>query len=515
MESTLASWTRRLRKATRTSSFWIVAAMLLAIGLLHYATPQMRSLSPRIDIFLNRHAVERIIFLLPVAAAAFAFGKAGGLITLALTLVAMVPRALWLSPYPLDALAETGAMAVVGYLVTWMIETQEKEKTLRQEALSQLRALNAVTAIATRSLELEQVLEGALEKALEVTRLEAGLIFVLDRQTKELSLRAFQGLKTESAAQLDRLEPGEGFCGRVAHSGRLMVVQDSALDPRLTRAAVRQEGLRSQVVAPLRSKGEVQGVMALATRQAREFSEEELELITAIANQIGVALENARLYESMRFYARQIIQAQEGERKRIAQELHDETIQMLIAISRRLEALDALPQRLPESSIESLEQARELTRSAVRGVRRFVQDLRPPTLDHLGLIPALQGLVVDMTEKESVPATLEVQGRERRLTPEEEMALFRIAQEALSNVRRHAQATRATVRVSFGDVGLSLTVEDDGRGFELPAQLGDVVAGGRLGLIGMHERARAVGGTLTIRSRPAEGTTVVVDLPQA
>ena len=141
----LASSPRRnqLKRMASNGSFWILGAMLIGLGVLHYLTPQARFL-PLIPYPLKRHAVERVIFLLPVAGATFAFGQTGGLVTLALAILIMLPRALFISPSAGDALVETGAVAVVGYFVIWMIETQEREKRLRQKAVSRLRAINAV-----------------------------------------------------------------------------------------------------------------------------------------------------------------------------------------------------------------------------------------------------------------------------------------------------------------------------------------------------------------------------------
>jgi putative methionine-R-sulfoxide reductase with GAF domain len=263
--------------------------MLAATALFHYF--QTYLLPSPANTFLSRHAVQRIIFVLPIAIATFAFGLAGGLVTLALAVLIMLPRAIWLSPYPVDALIETVATAVVGYLLTWMIDAQAREKALRQKAVSRLSAINAITAIVTESLELEQILNGALNKVLEVMGLETGLIFLMERQTRELVLAAYQGMSKESAAELGRLGPGEGSWGQVAQSGELMVVQDGSQDP----PAVHREGLRTKIIVPLKSKDKVQGVLAAATRRLRPFLPEELELITAIGSEIGVAVENAQL----------------------------------------------------------------------------------------------------------------------------------------------------------------------------------------------------------------------------
>lgn len=292
-----------------------------------------------------------------------------------------------------------------------------------------------------------------------------------------------------------------------------MVVPDSSRDSRLTRLAVQREGLRGQIIVPLKSKGEVQGVLALATRSSRQFLAEEQELITAIGNQIGVAIENAHLYENMRFYARQITRAQEDERKRIARELHDDTIQAMVALSRRLDALSTFSEQLPQPAMRHFKQLRELTTSALRNVRRFVQDLRPPALDHLGLVPALEGLTSDLMEKEGIEVELTVEGEKRRLMPEEELVLFRIAQEALNNARRHSQASQVVIQMEFSPDGVRMTINDNGRGFEIPERTGDLVATGKLGLIGMYERARLLGGTLLVESEPGRGTTVIADVP--
>ena len=166
-----------------------------------------------------------------------------------------------------------------------------------------------------------------------------------------------------------------------------------------------------------------------------------------------------------------------------------------------------------EPAPRDLEQARELTRNAIAGIRRFVQDLRPPALDHLGLVAALEGLADDMTAREGIRAELVVEGVPQRPAPEAEMALFRIAQEALNNVRRHANASRALIRLTFHPGAVQMTISDDGCGFAAPQRIGDLATTGRLGLIGMYERARTLGGELSIQAEPGRGTTVTARLP--
>ena len=501
----------RLKRVVSRRSFWILAAMLVGLAFLHYLTPQIRFL-PLLRTPLLRHAIERVIFILPVAGATFAFGQAGGLVTLVIAVLIMLPRVFLISPYPMDALTETAAVAVVGYLVIWMIETQEREKRLRQEAVSRLRTINAVTAIVTGSLELEQILNSALDKVLEVAKVRAGSIYLLDMGTQELILAAYRGLSLGFAREAARFELGESLTGWVGQSGEPIVVDDLLQEPRLMTSLASKEGMRSFMAVPLKSRDKVLGVMNLADSQNHLFTSQDLQLLTSIGNQIGVAVENARLYQNMRFYIRHITRAQEEERKRIARELHDDTAQILVAFSRRLDALTSFPEPLPESVRQRLEEFRELAASALQSVRRFSKDLRPPALDDLGLLPALEGLKADI-EKEGIQVELKVFGPRQRLSSEVELALFRIVQEALNNVRRHSKASRVLVGVEFCESSVRVMVEDDGRGFQVPDRVVDLVATGKLGLTGMHERARLLGGTLLIQSEPGRGAKVIVDLP--
>jgi two-component system sensor histidine kinase DegS len=667
--------------------------MLAACTFLHYFKLQV--LLPSLASFpLTRQAVGRIIFILPVAGAAFAFGQVGGLVTLAIAVLIMLPRVFLLSSYPVDAFLETVGVAVVGYLVIWMIETQEKEKDLHQKAAEELETVNAIAVTVSQSLDLDEILDEALGKVLEVMRLEAkGGIFLLDAGEQKLRLRVNHGLLPDFVRREAEIAVGECLCGAVAESGKVLISDDSLEDARHTRC--RESGPHSHVIVPLKSRDRVLGVMFLYLRgkyqpsatdkrlfasigsqigvaidnaqlhqniarqlrieqrlnevaekltseleldkilpkvlqiaeeligadggfialldresnligypylhnlpleladvtvpkgeglagevmatgrpivienyptyasalsefveanltsvvavpivsadrsfgtlglvtldEVKRFSDRDMAILAGIGHQAGIAIENARLYENMRFYVGQITKAQEDERKRIARELHDETAQALIDLLRRLDNLATSREQLSETVIGQLEEFQELIDNILRGVRRFSRDLRPSVLDDLGLLPALEWLTTNLMEESGIKTELTVHGDKRRLPPEAELALFRIAQEALNNVRRHSQASKVVTVVEFGEGQaclepvlskvegqsrrVKITVEDNGQGFELPGRTGDLAAMGKLGLVGMHERAHLLGGTLTVRSEPGRGTTVRVDVP--
>jgi len=222
--------------------------------------------------------------------------------------------------------------------------------------------------------------------------------------------------------------------------------------------------------------------------------------------------ERKRLKANMEFYLSEITKAQEEERRRIAREIHDESIQSLATLALGIDAIARGKEKLSKDVIRRLKGLRAETNSILDALRHFSHELRPGVIDHVGLVPALEILTEELNKENRVKASLEVAGSERRLTPETELALFRIAQEALHNVKKHSRATEAKIRLKFIRSKVKLTASDNGRGFELPDMLSDFAAEGKLGLIGMQERTRLLGGKLLVKSWAGRGTTVVVEV---
>jgi signal transduction histidine kinase len=223
--------------------------------------------------------------------------------------------------------------------------------------------------------------------------------------------------------------------------------------------------------------------------------------------------EQRRLNENLRFYLQQATRAQEEERKRISHELHDDTIQALIVLSRQLDALASDGKGLSKEVRLRLEELWKRTDSVLQGVRRLSQDLRPAALDRLGLLSAVEWLASEVTKYSGIATKVNMVGKEHRLPEEVAIALFRITQEALRNVWRHSGATSAEITIDFSDSRTKITVSDNGKGFILTGKVGDLAKHGKLGLAGMQERAQLVGGTLTVRSGLAGGTSITVEAP--
>ena len=213
-----------------------------------------------------------------------------------------------------------------------------------------------------------------------------------------------------------------------------------------------------------------------------------------------------------RQFAQQIVQVEEDQRRRLARELHDEPLQLFLHLARRLESLSSAA-GVPTDVAARLAETRNQALDAATRLRSLARDLRPPALDQLGLVPALSSLVAELEDEEGLNAHLEVQGTPRRLHDDVGLVAFRIVQESLRNIRRHAAAHEVRVVIGFDATTLRLSVVDDGIGFDthrLGRRPGEPPA---MGMVGMRERARLLGGTLVVRSTPGVGTAIEVDLP--
>lgn len=225
--------------------------------------------------------------------------------------------------------------------------------------------------------------------------------------------------------------------------------------------------------------------------------------------------EQKRLQQNLRLYVRQITRAQEEERKRIARELHDETVQALATLLLDIEAIGRGSKRLPRNVVEGMQQVRGKVAHIVEELSRLSRALRPSVLDQLGLVPAVALVLGDLTKTGKINGHLEVVGQQRRLRPEVELGLFRIIQEAVNNARKHSNASVVVARVEFQPEEAAVVVSDNGKGFELPGELSDLAALGKLGLVGMQERAQLLDGKFSLTSSPGKGTMVRVNVKDA
>jgi two-component system sensor histidine kinase DegS len=244
---------------------------------------------------------------------------------------------------------------------------------------------------------------------------------------------------------------------------------------------------------------------------ASPILDENSQIIGAIETLIDTT-ERKVLENNLRYYLQQITRAQEEERRSIARELHDDMSQILGSLSRRLDNLLRKKHRFGKDEEAALQEIRDLLNQGLQSMNSFIQNLRPSLLDDLGLIPALRSLTNNIKSAD-MNVTFSVVGEERRFTGEIELSVFRIVQEALNNIRKHARASQTSVIVEFTRDDLKLTVKDNGQGFNAEEAIDDLPHNGKLGLLGMQERVWLLGGTMEIASKPGEGTTLNFQIP--
>jgi len=238
----------------------------------------------------------------------------------------------------------------------------------------------------------------------------------------------------------------------------------------------------------------------------------ELRLLGRSFNHMVDQLQAYR--KGLQEYVATVTDSQEEERKRIARDLHDGTIQNLIAIGQRIElAREMLAEQSVDESRQQLTEVRTMVKESIEGIRQFSRDLRPLALEDLGLIPALQYLVGRLENDETINTHLNIEGDAVGLASDLEVAIFRITQEVLNNIQKHARATKVWVTVRFLPKQSLLEVRDNGVGFDVPENTTDLVRGGSFGLMGLEERANLFGGDISFQSAPNQGTIVRVILP--
>ena len=394
--------------------------------------------------------------------------------------------------------------------------TSYGELEQRTKELSSLLSVSEILTSLSDLSNLDTALSTALDKTLEIMKRSTGGILLLDEERQVLSYRVYHGL-SEKYVRKVCCHLGEGIAGRVAQGGEAILVEDVSTD---TRAAypdlIAAEGIRAFASVPLRSKGKVLGVINIASHDTRKFSSEDARLLEGIAGQIATAIENARLHHEVQQKDKirgelllELFSIQEMERKRIARELHDETSQSLASLAASLEATIGV---LPASSDKvraRLRKAQTLSISILDEIHRLTYELRPTLLDDLGLVAAARWLADNNLMVAGVKINFKTVGKEKRLPLQLEATLFRVIQEAVSNIAKHAQARNVSISLHFKKNAIAVHIRDDGIGFDVEEAISSINRPRGLGLLGMKERIELMSGTLSIRSRPGGGGTKI------
>jgi two-component system, NarL family, sensor kinase len=377
-------------------------------------------------------------------------------------------------------------------------DTEKLERRNRE-----LSILNTIAEALNRETDLSRALQTTLAQVAELLDLQTGWCFLLDEETEKSYLAAAQNLPPALAKRPRRMG-GTCHCLDTYRDGDL----DGAANvnvitcSRLKDLVDGTDGLRFHASIPLYAHGKRLGVLNVASTDWRELSPATLKLLYTVGDLLSMAIERARLFaRSAQFGAAE-------ERNRLAREIHDTLAQGLTAIALQLETADALLEGNPERARHAVQQALTLARANLEEARRSVLDLRAAPLEGRTLGEALSAIAEEYARTGNLQLKFDVTGDTRSLPLRIETGLYRIAQEALTNVLRHASATRLTVQLAAQPDEIRLIVEDDGRGFEP-----DKVPKDRYGLIGLNERAKLLGGSLQLCSSPGDGTWLEVIIP--
>jgi signal transduction histidine kinase len=494
----LSLWSGRFGARLRDRRFWVIQALVIGISVVHTGLEAAHTLGKAPDLYL----VPVSTYFIPVVYAGLNFGLEGA-----------VPTAVWccLLVFPnvvlfhhgwerLGVMVQLALLVAIAIVIARRVEQETGAKQRAEVASSRLAELNSIAAATSRSLNLGQVLNETLAAILAKGDLGAAWIAYRPNPAERSQLVTLAGRPPAKA----ELSPGrEQATLRVLGSGTAVFESGAA-------------------VVPVMASDKVVGALGVQA-DSSALSVDDKALLRAIAQHLGVALDNIHNYrearstltrlaqtqEALQSYLQMATMAQEEERRRLARELHDDTIQTLVIATASLETI-AAEGSLADKTRGRLSEVKLTLTTAIDNVRRFSRDLRPSLIDDLGLLDALDWLVNDTRSRSGIEVSLATSGRTRRIEPRAELGVYRIVQEALRNVERHSGAKRAQVRLSFAPASLKVSVADDGSGFDATTLIsGDTV---HLGLRGMHERAKLAGGDLSVTSAPGKGTRIELRL---
>jgi signal transduction histidine kinase len=380
------------------------------------------------------------------------------------------------------------------------------------ERTHELATLNAIAARVSSSLNLNEIMADALERIMELTGMEHGIAYRIaggeggaantgtDAEEARLRVMAFRGLPPTFADLGDRLPLRQSAAGVAGRRGEPVIWTLAELP---TESALRERlatlGVEQVIAIPLMAKGRLVGSLNLSTNQSRTYPPEQIALLKTIGQQIGVAVENAHLYEQ----AEQTAIA--AERGRLARELHDAVTQTLFSANLIADVIPRIWKRNPEEGLQNLEELRQLTRGALAEMRTLLLEMRPESLQRADIQSLLTQLADAFIGRVRVPLDLQIHG-DCEVTHEVKIVFYRVAQEALNNIAKHAGARQVELHLDCQPGHMHLCIQDDGLGFDAGS-----IPPGHMGVAIMRERASSIGANLKIESQLGQGTTVELD----
>jgi PAS domain S-box-containing protein len=430
---------------------------------------------------LSRHSLERFLYLLLMLYAGWTLGLVGGVAVWLSSAVAMLLRTFLISSNFRDSLLESVSALVIGALAIILIATYRQTTRQREKIRKTVKDMKLARQ------DYEELFTNASD-AIWVHDLD-GNITLVNKACEELTGYPVSELPGKNVREF--LTPETLYIARQ--------VKDKLL---------RGETMEQRYEQRLIKKAGSEAIMQLTTRLIVSDGKPQ-----AFHNMARDITEERRLQRNLQFYLRQVLQAQEEERKRLARELHDDVSQQILLLTHGIDNIAYKAERYsPPDLRNELTRLYELSQQTYQNIKLYAQALRPSILDDLGLVAAIKWLAEETHKLSGIEVEVKTDIIPR-LSPETQLVLFRIAQEALNNVYRHSGASEATILVEHQGDEIRMTISDDGKGFKIPQQLSEFASQGKLGLTGMAERVQLTGGQLEVSSQERKGTTIVVRVP--
>jgi signal transduction histidine kinase len=385
------------------------------------------------------------------------------------------------------------------------------------------KAVGRVSAAISGFRDLDAILKVGLDNVINVINGDVGGIMLLDEQTKTLSYRVTHNLSQKYATEM-LLKLGEGTSGEVAQSGKARLVEDLSLEPQTPHSGlISAEGIRGFLAVPLRSKGKILGVINVASHKAHSFTERDALILDSIGNQLGIAVEQANLYEQLRKsreryrrLAQQALVAQEEGRRKISRELQEVTSRALSNLTGELQELADIADTADIKNKElksGLKKAHSLAVKINDDINLLIERLFPAFSDTLGLIPVIRHYAETNLTPAGINVKFKLDESLSTFSPQVGAALFRMIQGTISNIVSHSQAKNVTINLHREENELVMQIIDDGVGFEVSKITRIEESGRGAGLFSMKERMRLLGGRCRIDSFPGKGTKINVLVP--
>ncbi len=506
--STFKTWLNRLNVPVRDYRFWIIQLLIVLINIGHLLLEEAQVLGGQWPLYF----LSISVLLIPVVYSALIFGLRGAIPTGLWALVLSVPEISshnWTTR--IGILIQFGIVIAIGIVVGIRVDREAKATRAADQANLHLSRLNATAAAVAASLDLEGVLRGTLRATLDGRKRQVGWIRTLARPHTS-GITIIDASLAEPPAQLTQAQ--EGLTLATCLTG-------------LEQQANPEESGAHTIVVPLKSEDRIFGVIGL-TQTDEVIARDECEVLEAVANQLSVALNNifdhastrealsdlAEAKQNLETYIELATEAQEAERKRLSRELHDDVLQSLAVAKAQIDAVGT--SGTSDVTRGRLLGVQDILSTTIGSVRRYCKDLRPSLLDDLGLIDAISWLVSELRARTDLSVDMVVAGPPQRLGERDELLIFRVVQEALHNVERHAEATSVQIGLDFSDDQLTVTVEDNGKGMRLGSENAKRSWEAGLGMRGMDERTKLLKGMLVTKSGPGAGTKIslIVSLAQ-